>query len=506
MNAVVDIISKSKEISLRDPAWFLENVLCQDETDPWQVEGLEAIADVFRFNAGVPTVINHEGLNRISVKSCHGPGKTHWLAQVLHWWNYCVYGLAVCTAPKEKQLVTRLMPRYRKILRGAAPGYAGMISADSLRVKILGKNGFDPDWGFVGETASDSDNMAGYHDDPQLFVIDEASAKVLDPMFPVIEGTLSTPGSVLVMIGNPTRTSGEFWASHKKEGTKEFYYKMHIKPEDSRWIDLKHQETMKRKYGADSPVYKVRCLGEFADMEENQLIALEWLEDAKREWAPDGSHFVMKISGDIADGGEDETVITVALEYLTFTVLKSIHRFSFPPAKSPILAAEAMICIALANDYNLMRGDSLIVDAIGVGAGTAGVLLLDKRFTVVSFKAGSTDNVDTKVYRNQAVRSSLVFRDGLRDGNIIIDPGFCDDKDWEDFCAQCCSMKNKPGLERIEDLVSKKDMKRDGVTSPDLFDSPMMIFANQTPIIGSGGDMAVVGESLLVSYDGSLES
>lgn len=507
MNAAVeemaDILYEDMEFSKRNPNVFLKETLQQNESDQWQIDGLEAIADVFRKLRGEPTKINHEGLNRITVRSCHGPGKTHWLAQVLHWWNYCFSALAVGTAPKEKQITTRLMPRYRKILRGSIPGYKDMIKTSALSIKILG----DTDWGFSGETASDPDNMAGYHDEPQLFIIDEASAKVLDPMFPVIEGTLTTPGSVLVMIGNPTRTRGEFYDSHNKDKVKDQYFQIHIKPSQSRYIDPKWMDQMKRKYGKDSPIYKVRCLGDFAEMEENQLIALEWLENARHEWQPDGSHPILKISCDVADGGLDETVITVAEEYQSFIVLKKIYRFSFPHSKAIIMSGEAMERIAEANHYDINRGDLMIVDGVGVGAGTAGHLIKKRKYNVVVYKSGNTYNINTKMYKNQRTRSFLSYRDGLIDGSVIIDPGFCNDVDWEDFTAQNCSIKNKPGDDRIEDLVSKKDMKADGVVSPDMADSPAMLFNTYVPVIGgTAGDTAleVVGESLSSGYDGGL--
>lgn len=506
MNAVAktqqQIIADSVHQSRLSGEWFLKNILQQyEECDPWQVEIVEAVLDIWRLNNGYPTVVNHKGLNRITIVSCHGTGKTHVLALILHVWNYCFYGLVVGTAPKQDQIKTRFMPRYRKIKRAAPESYQALSTVDALKVAILG----DKDWGYIGETASEPDNMAGYHDTPQLVLVDEASAKSLDPMFPVVEGALTTKGSVLVEIGNPTRATGEFWASHNKKGVKELYYKVHVKPEDSRYVSQDWVDAMITKYGIDSPVVQVRVFGNFVEQDANQLIALPWIEDAKQTWESDGSVPILKISGDIADGGEDETVITVALEYQTFTVFKKILRFSFPPAKSSILAAQAMMQIAEEYNYNLSNGDVLIVDGIGVGAGTAGTLILENKYNVIVFKAGSTENVDTKQWRNQRVRTAMVFRDGLRDGHIIIDEDFCIESDWDDFTAQTCSIRTKIEDERIEDLVSKKEMKRDGIKSPDMFDSASMIFANQSPTIGdSTSEIEIVTESQFANNDSGL--
>ncbi|HFD31312.1 MAG TPA: hypothetical protein ENJ28_01170 [Gammaproteobacteria bacterium] len=493
MNAVIDVkkvMVDSVHQSRLSGEWFIKNILNQlDECDPWQIEVVEAVLDVWRKENGHPTVANHEGLNRITIVSCHGTGKTHVLALILHAWNYCFYGLVVGTAPKQDQIKTRFMPRYRKIKRAANEAYQKLSKVDTLKVSILG----DSDWGYIGETASEPENMAGYHDTPQLILVDEASAKTLDPMFPVIEGALTTKGSVLVEIGNPTRSQGEFWASHNKKGTKELYYKVHVKPKDSRYVSQEWVDTMIAKYGEQSPVVQVRVFGNFVEQDANQLIALSWLEDARHEWEPDGSIRRLKVTCDVADGGEDETVITVAYQYDTFTVFKSIHRFSFPPAKSPIMAAEAMIRIAEAHNYDISY-DYLIVDGIGVGAGTAGYLIKQNKFNVIVFKGGATENVDTKKWRNQRVRSSIVFRDGLRDNTIYFDPDFCTEADWDDFTAQACSIRTKIEDERVEDLVSKKEMKTEGIKSPDMFDSAYMIFANQSPQLSQSTSLEVVGE------------
>lgn len=498
MSAVLDtvqVMADSVHQSRLSGEWFIKNILRQlDECDPWQIEVVEAVLDVWRKENGYPTKFNHEGLNRITIVSCHGTGKTHVLALVLHVWNYCFYGLVVGTAPKQDQIKTRFMPRYRKIRSASPEAYQKLSKVDTLKISKYGVGGWDADWGYVGETATDPDNMSGYHDTPQLVLVDEASAKGLDPMFPVVEGAITTKGSMIVQIGNPTRSQGEFWASHNKKGTKELYYRMHVKPSDSRYITQEWLDNMKIKYGEQSPVYQVRGLGNFVEQDENQLIALSWVEEARHEWESDGSIPTLKISADIADGGEDETVITVALEYDTFTVLKSIHRFSFPPSKSVILAAEAVMRIAEANNYSATNGDLLIVDGIGVGSGTAGYLLKQNKYNVIIFKAGSTENVDTKKWRNQRVRTAMVFRDGLRDETIIIDPNFCSELDWDDFTAQVCSIKTKNDDERIEDLVSKKDMKREGIKSPDMFDSPSMAFANQAPQLSQSSSLEVIGE------------
>lgn len=492
------VINKAKY----DPDWFCEKIL-KSPNDKWQSEALNSVADLFRIKKGIPTLHNHKGLTRFTFVAFHGCGKTHTMAKLMHWFNFVVRGRIPCTAPKEKQLTTRLWPEFRKIKMNAIGEYQSIMDVETKAIYWHNNQ----DHVAIVEAASTPENLAGYHDEYLMFLVEEASG-VDEQMFPVIEGALTGDNeaglNILVMIGNPTKTSGEFWASHNKKGTKDLYYRIKIKHSDTTRISKEWVAGMIAKYGEQSPVVQVRVFGNFVEAGENQLLVLQWLEEARKEWKPDGSSRRLIISCDVADGGEDETVITVGYEYDSFMVFKSIHRFSFPPARSPILAAEAMMRIAESEDYNILT-DTLIVDSIGVGAGTAGVLLETNQYNVITFKGGSTDNIDTKQWRNQRVRSFLVMRDMFRDGKIIIDEDFCSEQDWEDFTAQMCSVQTKPALERIEDLVSKQEMKGKGKKSPDMADSPSMLFANQTPVLVKGiGDAVFFGESLANNNDSGL--
>lgn len=473
------ILEESKRHAFEDPNWFFTTILrCTgvNKLEPWQLEGIEAIADAIRTVRGLPTIYNHEGLSRITVKSCHGPGKTHWLALIMHWWNYCFYGKVVCTAPKEKQLRTRLWPRYRKILRNADVSYRALITVNATDIKIVN----DDDYGCSAETASDPENMQGYHDNPQLFLVDESSARVLDPMFPVIEGALTTPGSVLAIIGNPTRTTGEFWASHNKRGTMELYYRMHVKPEDSRFVDPQWVKNMERKYGKTSPIVAVRVYGLFPDTEDNQLITMGWLEDARmRDFEEDGSIPCKRMSIDVADGGEDETIYQEATIYDSRYLFTNMERRSYPQrTATDDIVKEA---IRLFDLWGMNKAtDDIVVDSIGVGTGVASNLIT-LGYNVVRYKSGETENVNTKLYRNHRVRSYLVFRDKLIGGSIYYSEDFCSEEDWDDYTAQMMTIRTKVGEERKEDLVSKAEMSRAGIKSPDMPDATSMIFASKDP-------------------------
>lgn len=485
----VEIMTRAVQQATVDPDWFCNEIL-RSPNDPWQSECLNVVADLDRARLGLPTLFNHELKQRLSIVAFHGPGKTHFVAKLAHWWNFTRRGLIAATAPKEKQLRTRLWPEFRKVSSEALDYYKQLIKVDTTKVTWAD----DVDWCMLAETASQPENLQGLHHKWILFLVDEASG-VNEEMFPAIEGALTTPGSFEVLIGNPTRATGEFWASHNKAGTRELYYQKAIQPQDSPRIDPKWVKAMIQKYGKASPVVQIRVFGKFVEADANQLLTLYWIEAARdRKREEDGSFPRLRVTVDVADGGEDETVITVAKHYDSYTKLLRQYRFNFPASVSPIKAGEEAERIFEHWKGNPANGDDLVVDSIGVGAGTAGYLI-KQELPVIQYKGGESSD-DTQAWRNRRTQSYLVMRDALRDGTLDIDENFLDNDDWEDFCAQMCSIRTNPGTERVEDLETKKMMKARNIKSPDMADSTSMQFATQSPVIGMTSFVPqIVGES-----------
>jgi len=449
-----------------NPKQFFKAIL-GTELDLWQEELIQAVLDVERFQKGQPTVCNHDGKNKITVRAMHGPGKTFGVAGIMHLFNFIYKGRIIATAPKEKQLITRLWPAFRKIKSTALEFYQKLTVVDTTKITWAG----DVDWVALAETASQPENLAGYHDDYMLFIVEEASG-VDEALFPVIEGALSTGKIVIfIMISNPTKNIGTFYDSHNRDKVSKYYYKLHVSLDKTTRVDPGWVKQMEDKYGKDSPVVQVRCYGNFADSDENQLIALSWIERARSDsYDEDGSIPRLRVTIDVADGGADDTVVTVAKMYESFTVILKKYRYNFPTAESPVLAAEA-------------------------------------GYSVVIYKGGESSD-DAKEWRNRRTQSYMGLRDAYRDNTLIIlDSVWDDDDDWEDYIAQTCSIKSKPGAERVEDLMTKAEMVRKNIKSPDMTDGDCMIFATQQPVIGhSGPDEAeTVGETMGSQYDGSLQ-
>ncbi len=469
-----------------DPDWFCDEIL-QCPNDQWQSEMMIAIADLDRARLNLPTKFNHDLKTRFTIAAMHGSGKSHFVTKVMHWFNFTRRGIIPCTAPKEGTLKTRTWPEFRKVLSGAVAGYRSLVQCDTLKITWFN----DQDWFAVIETATHADNLAGYHHENLLFIVEEASA-VNNNMFPVIEGALTTEGAILVMIGNPTRNNGEFYDSHNKPSTQKLYYTKQIKHSETKRISRAWVDGMIRKYGRNSPIVKIRVFGEFADASPNQLISLEWIESAIGKQYDDGSQPRLRVSCDVAAGGIDDTIIFVSKIYLSYTRIIKMLRFNFNQATAVADTREA--CENVFNGYNgdSSEGDDIVIDCVGVGDG-AGAELVKKGYNVVRYKGGESSD-DKEMWRNRRVQSYINYRDALRDGHVVIEEGAIDTQDMDDFIAQHLSVMTKNDGEKFEDLETKKEMLARGDKSPDMADCGSMIFATQSPHFQGSGEAQGIGQ------------
>jgi phage terminase large subunit len=167
-----------------------------------------------------------------------------------------------------------------------------------------------------------SESFAGHHAPNILVVVDEASG-VHPAIFEVAEGYMTTDGARMLLIGNPTRSSGEFFdAFNTKRGD---YNTLHISALESPAITGEQvprrravaltgkawvEEPLTKAWGEDSPLYQVRVLGDFAKTPTDTVIDLGHVEDAQtRARTPTARRTSVVISCDVARFGDDETVI-----------------------------------------------------------------------------------------------------------------------------------------------------------------------------------------------------
>jgi uncharacterized protein YndB with AHSA1/START domain len=493
-----------------DPVWFLKQAFNID-LDIWQVEAFEAMADIVRnkyntqpelFNYSgplLPTKYNHDALTKFTIRAMHGPGKTFFAAAAIVWFHCAFKGYSPATAPTIKQLRNRLWPNIRKIQGMANPFWRKAFEVRATEVEWYK----DPNWKCVAETGATPENLQGYHDNYMLIVADEASG-IDEEMFPVIDGALSTGIIViLLLIGNPTKLLGTFADSHLKPKVAKYYYQIHVDLRKTTRVNPSWVKEMEEKYGKDSPVVRVRCYGEFAEEDENQLLSLEWIVASRsKPYRSDGSIPRQRITVDCSDGGGNFTVVTNSVRHASFTLFKKQSKYSFPQGTAATRTRDIVKKIWVDNGMDKRNGDDIVVDSLGVGAGVAS-MLIEGGFPVIRYMGGAASD-NSAEWRNRRVQSYMVLRDNYRDGKIITADDYIAEEDWDDHDAQLCSIRRKAGTENREDLLTKQEMVDKGIVSPDRADSEAMQFATQSPILTPGGPI-LIGRTLeTASYDGSI--
>jgi phage terminase large subunit len=283
----------------RNPVGFARDIL-GIETWSRQNEVLEAVRD-------------HD---RVAVRSGHRVGKSNAVA-ILALWFYCSFDdarviLSSTTARQVDEVLWRELAMRRaragrcvdckrddpNATRIPTPcphsskidGEIGQLARTGLRSEDFRE--------VVGFTAREAEAIQGIAGSRLLFVFDEASG-VPQSIFEAMEGNRAGNAKI-VLFGNPTRNSGEFFeAFHsrkKQEPDGIGYHTITISSEESpnvvagrelipglatrQWIREREQE-----WGRDSALFKVRVLGEFATNEAGAIFSVHAIAEAQQRHA-----------------------------------------------------------------------------------------------------------------------------------------------------------------------------------------------------------------------------
>ncbi len=240
---------------------------------------------------------------RTTVRSGQGVGKTATVACIIIW--YMLFrdnAKIIATAPTRQQLNIVLWPEIAKWLSGT---YADTFL--TLTKTMLYMVGYELEWFATARTATKKENMAGLHADNMLIIVDEASG-VSDEILETLLGTITGVDNRILFISNPTRNSGIFYESHHKD--RDQFCCIHIDAEQCERTDKENIEMLKRKYGADSNVVKVRVKGDFPDQEDDVFFPLYLVMRGINTDYDDGQSVeTIDIACDVAREGGDETVV-----------------------------------------------------------------------------------------------------------------------------------------------------------------------------------------------------
>jgi len=422
--------------------------------------------------------------SKVSVRSGHGIGKTTAAAWVVLWHlETHDYAKVPCTAPSSHQLRDILWTELSKWLRHADAQSAQRGDHPALYLSELFSLTQDrlvdvgaPDWGAFGRTArkENPEALQGFHATHLLYVIDEVSA-VAEPIFEAAEGALSTPNARVLMVGNPTRTSGTFHASHHKD--RGSYTALHFRSQDSPLVDPAYRPRLVKKWGDGSNVVRVRADGDFPKQEDDVLISLELTELCLLRERTQG-HGPRRLGVDVAWRGSDRTTLIVRQGH----VVSHIAVF----AKDDTMITVGHI-VQILDPWQV---DEVYVDIIGLGAGVHNRLDELRRQGLITCAVIGV-NVAEKAPRvpYPAEARPYLLRDYLwLEGKRWLQdeaPVFCaeDRSACEDLAGELASVRFQPNSQGLIVIEDKASIRTRLGRSSDLADGLLTTFAPAPPAL-----------------------
>jgi hypothetical protein len=442
----------------RDPLRFVTGVLGvpEDQIEAWQLKVLKAIRD---------------GEKRITIRSGHGVGKTTLLAWLV------LYAL-LCLGPDTKvpiaagsrdQLRDTIQPEISKWHNKLPAALKDQLKVDIERISIKAA----PDEAFAVFRTASKDNpqaLAGFHATNLFFLIDEASA-VAEIAFEVALGALSTPGAVVIMTGNPTKTQGFFYDSHHK--TRDRWFPLQVSSEDVPRA-RGHIEDVIANYGKNSNRYRVRVLGEFPTQDDETVIALDLVLAAKgRDIA---ARNVWPVWGlDVARFGDDTTALVKRQGNHLLGAPKEWHGLDGAQVAGRVIA-----------EYKAtpteQKPKEIVVDVIGVGAAVYDILRLEGSEVSEITRGCNVAEMPAISEVDHRLRDELWFRGrdwfAERDCHIPVGlPNPDDNALIEKLITELVAPTydfTSLGRRKVE---SKADLKARGVPSPNLADAFLLSLA-----------------------------
>lgn len=270
-----------------------------DGPDTWQVDVLEAIRRLLHDP-------DHEGALRLAVASGHGIGKGALTAWLIQWFMVTrPRPQIVVTANTESQLTTKTWRELAKWHNLSV--FKSWFTWTATRYY---KTGAEDSWfaAAIPWNERKPEAFQGTHDRYVLMIEDESSA-IPDIIHDTIEGSMTTPGSLWLKFGNPTRPTGRFRELFPGGRFAHRWWTRQIDSRTCKQADKSQIAQWLADYGEDSDFVRVRVLGQFPRTGSIQFIGTDLLEVAARRAVVPDPYAPTVLGVDVARFGDDRTVL-----------------------------------------------------------------------------------------------------------------------------------------------------------------------------------------------------
>lgn len=451
------------------PEKFVEEIFAA-KPDPWQRKVLREVG---------------RGERLISIRSCHGPGKTAVAAWLIVYHQSCRFPQkTVCTAPTGGQLYDALFAEVQKWMKKLPPALQAMYTIkQSGRIEL---NGAAEESFASFRTARNEqpEALQGIHcEGGYVFLVVDEGSGVGQRIYEAAAGSMSGHNCTTLLLSNPVRTSGFFFDTHHK--LKHMWCTHHITGvEDtegtySSRVSPEFVKDIIARYGQESNAFRVRVLGEFPRSDLDTIIPFEAVEAAKMRdiQPPPNAPWVWGL--DVARFGDDDTALCKRRANTVPQPIQTWHGLDTMQV-SGVIKAEWDNCQLDERPLEIM------VDVIGIGAGVHD-RLQELGLPVRSVNVGELPALSNQQYHN--LRTELWFM--AREWFEARECSIVDEIDPEKGSLASELVQTKYSISDSKGKVlaeSKKKAKSRGAPSPNRADALILTFAS-TAITGVHGSV-----------------
>ena len=315
---------------------------------------------------------------RVAVKSGNGLGKDFTAAVAVLWYlQLHDPAIVLSTAPTFRQVRHVLWRQIHALYRRAAGRLGGRML--DTRWELA------EDRYALGLSANDADQFQGFHS-PNMFVVVDEAEGVGETIYEAVEAVLTSANPRLLLIGNPTTTSGAFHrAFHREKG---IYRAITISALDS--PNVKQERIVvpglttaawvserRAMWGEESPLFRARVMGEFPERGDDNLIAVPDIEAAVY-----GGPLVLRQAQDGGMGLPQGELVEPRTSGERGPLVIGVDVARFGPDRSVVLVRRGNVVLDIrayynidtadltgrvANAYHELRPDRINVDEVGMG-------------------------------------------------------------------------------------------------------------------------------------------
>jgi hypothetical protein len=435
----------------RHPELFCTEILGVQQIPPEQLQILQAVPRALREHKPLVVPSGH-AMGKDFISSC--------LALALLY-SYPP-SKVILTAPTDRQLREIMWNEITSRWKGRKVEMGGKLY-ESPKLEI------NEEWFILGFVTSRTQEQVGkaqgFHS-PHIFVIASEAQAIPDDTYTELDGVLTSDTSLLVMIGNPLRTTGKFARAIKDP---EHNIVLHLDCETSpnviegrdiipgmvskAWVDDKRREWFDKD--PNHPLWLSKVKGQLPRSAIENVFSWDMIERGCQN-RPDPRQRQCVVGVDPAAFGDDETA---------FVVMESgVPREVFTTAKhEPTDTAGRAQALRVKH-----KAGAIAVDSDGLGEGVASMLReqLDEadKWVVISVKGSEKPTNPKSDYANKRAEMWFYCRDLVVEGRVQIpdDLGLKEELSEVEYTY---SSSGKIQLER------KKDVKERLGRSPDRADA-----------------------------------